>query len=33
VDIKNMKNGTKMTKIHLIEGARTNLQRTLKNLG
>jgi hypothetical protein len=31
--IKNAKNGAKTTKIRLIEGARTKLQRTLKNLG
>jgi hypothetical protein len=33
VDIKNAKNGAKTTKIRLIEGARTKLQRTLKNQG
>jgi hypothetical protein len=33
VDIKNAKNGAKTTKKRLVEGARTKLQRTLKNLG
>jgi hypothetical protein len=33
VDIKNTKNGAKTTKMRLIEGARTKLQRTIKNLG
>jgi hypothetical protein len=33
VDIKNTKNGAKTTKLRLIEGARTKLQRILKNLG
>jgi hypothetical protein len=33
VDIKNAKNGAKMTKIRLVEGARTKLKRTLKILG
>jgi hypothetical protein len=33
VGIKNATNGAKTTKIRLVEGARTNLQRTLKNLG
>jgi hypothetical protein len=32
VGIKNAKNRAKTTKICLIEGAGTNLQRTLKNL-
>jgi hypothetical protein len=33
VDIKNAKNGAKTTKIHLVEGARAKLKRTLKILG
>jgi hypothetical protein len=33
VDIKNAKNEAKTTKIRLVEGARTKLQRTLKMLG
>jgi hypothetical protein len=31
VDIKNEENGAKTTKLRLIEGVRTKLQRTLKN--
>jgi hypothetical protein len=33
VDIKNVKNGAKTTKIRVVEGARNKLLRTLKNLG
>jgi hypothetical protein len=33
VDIKNVKNGAKTTKIRPIEGAGTNLKRFEKNLG